>query len=55
MLRLELNQGIKMQELSINSMLEIDYDKSNPFTLKPISNFKAQMEEMFAREEKPFD
>lgn len=54
-LRYELRQGVKIQELSVASMLEIDYEKANPFTLKPIGEFKAQMEELFVREERPFD
>ena len=45
--RLELKNSVKLNELSVNSLLNINYAQERAFRLKPIQLLKNRLDEIF--------
>jgi hypothetical protein len=53
--RLELKNGVKLNELAINSLLSINYAQEKAFRLRPLELLRNRLEEIFQYQAEEFD
>jgi hypothetical protein len=53
--RLELKNGVRINELSTNSLLAINYAQEKAFRLRPLEHLRGRLEEIFEQSPQEFD
>lgn len=54
-LRVELKHGVKLNEVSVNSLLDINYHQQRIYQLKPLEELRARLEAIFELQQEEFD
>lgn len=54
-LRVELKHAVKINEIAVNSLLNIDYSQPRSFRLRPLEELKARLEGIFELQQQEFD
>ena len=54
-LRVELRHAVKLNEVAVNSLLDVDYRGHRAFRLKPLAELRARLEAIFELQQQEFD